>query len=133
MFGADDGESFNAIFPCLSRPVQKLEWVAMSGVAPITTDETTIGRIVSFVMAARNLLIEEPLAERTKLLKDLIEAGTGMRELWLEEIEAARAGEEGLRLITLGENWVRFEDDVSSEALKYILERNRPTSKSASA
>ena len=76
LFGADDGESFNAIFPCLSRPVQKLEWVAMSGVAPITTDETTI---VSFVMAARNLLIEEPLAERTKLLKDLIEAGTGMR------------------------------------------------------
>ena len=84
-------------------------------------------------MAARNLLIEEPLAERTKLLKELIEAGTGMRELWLKEIEAARAGEEGLRLIVLGENWVRFEDDASSEALKCILERNRPTSKGASA
>lgn len=133
LHGDDGGEAFNALFPCLSRPAQKLEWVAMSGVAPISTDETTIGRIVSLVMAARNLLMEEPLAERTRLLKELIEAGTGMRELWVKEIEAARRGEEGLRLIALGENWVRFEDDVSSEALKCILERNRPTSESASA
>ena len=58
LHGDDGGEAFNALFPCLSRPAQKLEWVAMSGVAPISTDETTIGRIVSLVMAARNLLIE---------------------------------------------------------------------------
>jgi hypothetical protein len=77
--GDDEGEAFNTLFPCLSRPVQKLEWGAMFGVAPITTDETTVGKIVSFVMAARNLLIEAPLAERTQLLKLLIETASEMR------------------------------------------------------
>ena len=53
LHGDDDGEAFNAIFPTISRAVQKDEWSAMFGIAPITTDETTIGKIVSFVMAAR--------------------------------------------------------------------------------
>jgi hypothetical protein len=130
LFGADDGEAFNAIFPCISRAVQKDEWRAISGVAPITTDELTVGKIVAFVAAARALLIEEPLAERTQLLKLLIEAGTEMRELWIKEIDAARAGEEGQRLIGLGDGWVRFEDIKSTAALKRVLDRNRPTSKS---
>ena len=91
-------------FPSISRAVQKIEWVAMYGVAPITTDETTIGKIVSFVMAARNLLIEEPLAERTRLLKLLIEAGTEMRRMWLDgNRQDAREGEDAVRLIELGE------------------------------
>ena len=55
LHGDDDGEAFNAIFPCISRAVQKDEWSAMFGIAPITTDETTIAKIVSFVMAARAL------------------------------------------------------------------------------
>jgi hypothetical protein len=42
LFGVDDGEAFNAIFPCISRAVQKDEWRAISGVAPITTDEQAI-------------------------------------------------------------------------------------------
>jgi hypothetical protein len=93
-------------------------------------DELTVGKIVAFVAAARALLIEEPLAERTQLLKLLIEAGTEMRELWIKEIDAARAGEEGQRLIGLGDGWVRFEDIKSTAALKRVLDRNRPTSKS---
>ena len=44
LHGDDEGEAFNTLFPCLSPPVQKLEWVAMSGVATISTDETTIGQ-----------------------------------------------------------------------------------------
>ena len=134
LFGADDGEAFNAIFPCISRAVQKDEWRAISGVAPITTDEKTIGKIVAFVAAARALLIEEPLAERTRLLKLLIEAGTGMRELWIKEIEATRAGEEGVTIVELGDGWVqgrRRRVDGGPEAR--ILKRNRPASKSASA
>jgi hypothetical protein len=91
LHGDDGGEAFNTLFPYLSRPVQKDEWDAMFGVAPITTDETTIGKIVSFVMAARNLLIEEPLAERTRLLKLLIETGTEMRRLSKGSTESAQA------------------------------------------
>ena len=82
----------------------------VSSVAPVTTDELTIGKIVALVAAARALLIEEPMAERTRLVKVLIEAGTGMRELWIKEIEATRAGEEGLTIVELGDGWVRVED-----------------------
>ena len=135
LHGDDDGEAFNAIFPTISRAVHPDEWLAMFGIAPITTDEATIGRIVSFVMAARNLLIEEPLAERTRLLKLLIEAGTEMRGLWLAGIDRIRAGEEDedVRLVELGDGWFRVEDEQATEALKRVLEHNRPTSKTASA
>ena len=133
LHGDDGGEAFNAIFPCISRAVQEIEWDAMYGVAPISTDESTIAKIVSLVMAARALLIEEPLPERTRLLKLLIEAGTEMRKWWLEGIGRAREGKDPVRLVELGDGWFRFEDDQSTEALKHVLERNRPTSKSASA
>ena len=132
LHGDDGGEAFNALFPCLSRAVQEIEWDAMYGVAPISTDEFTIGKIVALVIAARTLLIEEPLAERTRLLKLLIEAGTEMRKRWLEGIGRAREGKDPVRLIELGGGWFRFEDDQSTEALKRVLARNRPTSKSAS-
>ena len=85
LHGDDDGEAFNTIFPTTSRAVHKDEWLAMFGIPPMPCDEATIGSIVSFVMAARNLLIEDPLAERTRLLKLLIEARTEMRGLGSRE------------------------------------------------
>ena len=131
LHGDDEGEAFNTIFPTISRAVHKDEWSAMFGIAPISTDEATIGRIVSFVMAARALLIEEPLIERTRLLKVLIEAGTEMRGLWLAGIDRIRAGEEDMRLVDLGDGWFRFEDEEATEALKRILAL--PRLKSAAA
>ena len=131
LHGDDGGEAFNTIFPTISRAVHKDEWSAMFGVAPITTDETTIGKIVSLVMAARALLIEEPLIERTRLLKLLIEAGMEMRGLWLAGIDRIRAGEEDMRLVELGDGWFRFEDEEATEALKRILAL--PRLKSAAA
>jgi hypothetical protein len=69
VFGADDGEAFNTIFPRATRKVRRDEWRAICGVAPVTGVETTIGCIVAFVAAARALLVEEPMDERLLLLK----------------------------------------------------------------
>ena len=133
LHGDDDGEAFNAIFPTISRAVHPDEWRAMFGIAPITLDKLTIGKIISFVMAARALLIEDPLVERTRLLKLLIEAGTEMRKLWLDGIDRIRAGEEDedVRLVELGDGWFRFDDEQATEALKRILAL--PRLKSAAA
>jgi hypothetical protein len=126
LFGADDGENFNAIFPYLSHAVHRDEWNALSGVAPITTDEVLIGRIVAFVEAARALLIVEPPDERTQVRRHLLEAAIGMRKLWADEIAAIRNDPEDAVLIDLGDGWVRIEDPITTAALKHVLNLPAP-------
>jgi hypothetical protein len=133
LFGYDGGTAFNTIFPCASRPVTKDEWRAICGVAPITLDEKTIGEIVAFIEAARRLLIVEPLDERNQLRRDLLNAAVGMRKLWADEIAAIPDDPQDTVLVGLLESWFRIEDAATTSALKRVLARSRPTSKSASA
>jgi hypothetical protein len=123
-FGGDGGEAFNTFFPNAARPVRDDEWTAISGVAPVTLDETAIGRIIALLEAARRLLIDEPLAERSQFRRDLVEAATGMRPLWADWIDAARQQEDGLVLVDLTSGWFRVEDPEASAALKRVLRRN---------
>jgi hypothetical protein len=128
LYGYDDGRAFNIIFPYASRPVEALEWRAIAGVAPITLDEVLIGRIVAFIEAARDLLIDEPPDERDQLRRDLLEAAIGMRKLWADEIAAVPDDPQDTVLVDLGENWVRIEDAATTSALKRVLAGNRPMS-----
>jgi hypothetical protein len=133
LFGNDDGEAFNVLFPNAARKVRKDEWRAITGVAPITTNETLIGRAVAFVAAARALLVDEPLDERNQLLRALIKPAIELRPMTIDLIEYARQGLDGMAVIDIDADWVRIEDPEATAALKRVLARNRRPSKSASA
>ena len=96
MFGDDDGEAFNSIFACATRRVRKDEWRALWAAAPITANETLIGRAVAFVAAARALLVDEPLDERLEFLRALTQAAKTLRPMTLDLIAYAREGLDGM-------------------------------------
>lgn len=125
VFGADDGEAFNSIFACAARRVRKDEWRALWAAAPITANETLIGRAVAFLAAARALLVDEPLDERLELLRFLTEAAMTLRPMTLDLIAYAREGLDGMAVRDIDEDWVRIEDPETTAILKRVLARNR--------
>ena len=131
VFGDDDGEAFNSIFACAARRVRKDEWRALWAAAPITANETLIGRAVAFVAAARALLVDEPLDERLEFLRALTQAAMTLRPMTLDLIEYARKGLDGMAVRDIDENWVRIEDPETTAALKRVLARNRNSPRSA--
>ena len=135
LFGYDDGEAFNVIFPNASRSVTQDEWRAISGVAPVTLDEIRIGRIVAFVEAARAHLVAEPPSERAIFRRDLIAAAIGMRGFMDQQARggSARALDGLILVVDLSDGWFRIEDDESTVALDRVLKRNRRSFKTVPA
>ena len=129
LFGDDDGEAFNTLFPNAARKVRKDEWRAMTGVAPIKTNETLIGRAVAFVAAARALLVDEPLDERNQLLRALIKPAIELRPMTIDLIEYARQGLDGMAVHDIDADWVRIEDPEATVALKRVLAATGPLPK----
>ena len=79
----------------------------------------------SLEAARRLLVVEPPGMSAIRLRRDLVEAATGIRLLWIGLIEEAKQGLDGFAFVDLGDGWFRIEDPLATGGLKRILKPNR--------